>query len=53
MFSGDTVVRVFWPSSPLANYWRRAGVRGFTVSKHLLDLEIQYASRSKEEGENW
>src|SRR6266699_1595475 len=39
VFSGDTVFRVFWPSSPLANYRRRTGVRGSTVSEHLLHLE--------------
>lgn len=53
VFSGNTIVRVFWPWSPLATYRRRAGVRGSTVSEHLLDLERQYARRSKEEGENW
>jgi hypothetical protein len=53
VFSGNTIVRVFWPWSPLANYRRRAGVRGSTVSEHLLDLEIQDARRRKEEVINW
>jgi len=53
VFSGDTVLRVFWPWTPLANYRRRAGVRGSTVSEHLLHLEIQCARRGKEEGTNW
>ena len=50
---GNTVFRVFWPWSPLANYRRRTGVMCFTVSEQLLDLEIQCARRSKEEIENW
>jgi hypothetical protein len=50
---GNTVFRVFWPWSPLANYRRKAGVRGFTVSEHLLHLVIQCARRGKEEGKNW
>jgi len=52
-FSGNTVCGVFWPWSPLATHRRRAGVRGFTVSEQALDLEIQVAGRSKEEGKNW
>jgi hypothetical protein len=49
MFSGNTVVRVFWPWSPFANHWRRAGVMCFIVSEHVLYLEIQCASRGQEE----
>ncbi len=32
---------------------RRAGVRCFVVSDHVLDLEIQFTRGSKEEGEDW
>ena len=50
---GNTVVRVFWPWSPFTNNRRRAGIMCFVVSEHILDLEMQLASRDKEEGENW
>jgi len=53
LVSGNTVFQVFWPWTPFATHRRRAGVRGFTVSEHLLDLEIQGARRSKQEGKNW
>jgi len=49
VFSGNTVFRVFWPWSLLANSRRRAGVMGFTVSEQVLYLEIQLARRGKEE----
>lgn len=52
-FGGNTIFRLFWPWSPFANKRRRADVIGSVVSEHVLDLEIQLASRSKEEGENW
>jgi len=32
---------------------RRADTMWFIVSEPVLHLEIQFASRSKEEGENW
>jgi hypothetical protein len=51
--SRKTVFGVFWPWSPFANHRRRFGAMCFTVSEHVLYLEIQGASRSKEEGENW
>ena len=53
MFSGKTVCGVFWPWSPFANNRRRADVMCFVVSEHVLDLEIQFARRGKEEGANW
>jgi hypothetical protein len=53
VFSGKTVVRVCWTWSPCANNRRRAGVMCFVVSEQLLHLEIQFAQRGKEEGENW
>ena len=53
MFSGKTVVQVFWPWPPFATHRRRTGVMGFIVSEHLLHLEIQCARRSKQEGKNW
>jgi hypothetical protein len=40
VFSGNTVVRVFWPWSPFANNRRRAGVMCFVVSEQVLYLEI-------------
>ncbi len=49
VFSGNTVVRVFWPWSPFAHNRRRAGVMFFIVSEQVLYLEIQFAKRSKEE----
>ncbi len=49
VFSGNTIFRVFWPWSPFANNRRRAGVMGFTVCEHVLYLQIQFASRGKEE----
>jgi hypothetical protein len=53
VFRGNPVFQVFWPWSPFANHRRRAGAMGFIVSQQVLDLEIQFASRSKEERENW
>jgi len=53
VFSGNTVFGVFWPWSPFANHRRRADVMCFVVSEHVLYPEIQCASRSKEEVENW
>ena len=52
-FSGKSVFGVFWPWSPFATHRRRTGVSGFTMSEHLLDLEIQFPRRCKEEGKNW
>jgi len=49
VFSGKSIVRVFRPWSPFANHRRRAGVRCFIVSQQVLHLEIQFASRGKEE----
>jgi hypothetical protein len=40
IFSGKTVVQVFWPWSPFANNRTSAGVMCFIVSEHVLDLEI-------------
>ena|SRR2546430_295538 len=51
--SGNTVCRVLWPWLPFANNRRRADTLCFIVSEQVLYLEIQLASRSKEEGENW
>ena len=51
--SRKTVLRVFWPWSPFANHRRRAVVMSFVVSEQVLYLEVQLASRDKEEGENW
>jgi hypothetical protein len=52
-FCGNTIFGVFWPWSPFANNRGRADVMCFVVSEHILNLEIQLASRSKEEVENW
>jgi hypothetical protein len=51
--SRKTVLRVFWPWSPFATHRRRASVRCFVVSEHVLYLQIQFARRGQEEGENW
>ncbi len=51
--SGNTVCRVFWPWTPFTNNRRKAGVICFNMSEQLLDLEIQFPRRGKEEGENW
>src|SRR5947209_17375777 len=53
VFSGKTVVGVFWPWPPFAHNRRRADVMGFIVSEQVLHLVRQVASRSKEERENW
>jgi hypothetical protein len=53
VFSRKTVFRVRWPWSPFASHRRRAGGMGFVVSEHVLHLEIECASWSKEEAENW
>ncbi len=53
VFSRNTVFGVFWPWSPFANNRRRADVMCFVVSEQVLYLEIQSASRNKEEVENW
>ena len=53
VFDGKTVFGVFWPWSPFANPRRRIGVRGFTMSEHLLHLERQFPRRGKQEGKNW
>ncbi len=53
VFSGNTVVRLFWPWSPFANNRRGAGVKCFVVSEQILYFEIQSAIRNKEEVENW
>ena len=53
VFSGNAIFRVFWPRSPFANNRRRADVVCFVVSEQVLDLEIEFAGRGKEEGENW
>ena len=44
---------VFWLWSPFADNRRRACVMDFIVSEQFLYLEIQFASRGKEEVENW
>ena len=49
VFSGKTVCGVFWPWSPFAHHRRRADVICTVVGEHVLDLEIQCASRGKEE----
>jgi hypothetical protein len=53
VFSGKTVFGVFWLWSPFASNRRRANVICSVVSEQVLHLEIQGASRSKQEGENW
>jgi hypothetical protein len=49
VFSGNTIFGMFWPWSPFANYRRGTDVMCFVVSEHVLDLEIQFARRGKEE----
>jgi hypothetical protein len=52
--SGKSVCRLLWPWLPMLDHHRRrADVRGFIVSEQVLHLEIQFASRSKQEAENW
>jgi hypothetical protein len=53
VFSGNTVVRVWWPWLPFADDRRRAGDMCFVMSEHILYFEIQFPSMDKEEGENW
>jgi len=53
VFSGNTVLRVFWPWTAFADHRRRTGIIRFIVSEQVLDLEIEFAGRSKEEVENW
>jgi hypothetical protein len=53
VFSRNTVLRVFWPWTPFTNHRRRADVKYFVVSEHILYLEIQCARRGQEEVENW
>jgi hypothetical protein len=50
---GNAIYRGFWSWTPFATHRRRAGAMGFIVSQQVLDLEIQVARRSKEEGKNW
>jgi hypothetical protein len=49
VFCGNTIFGMSWPWSPFANYRRGADVMCFVVSEHVLDLEIQFARRGKEE----
>ena len=49
MFCGNTIFGMSWPWSPFANYRRGADVMCFVVSEHVLDLEIQFSRRLKEE----
>ena len=51
--NGNTVCGVPWPWTPFVTHRRRADVMGFVVSEHVLHLERQFASRSKQEGKNW
>jgi len=52
--SGKTVCWVLWSWTPMLDHSRRrASLRSFLLSKQVLNLEIQFASRSKEEGKNW
>ena len=53
VFSGNTVVRVFWPWSEFADDRRRAGDMCFVMSEHILYFEIQFPRGYKEEVENW
>jgi len=53
VFRGNTVFRLLWPSSPLVDYQRRAGVKCFVVGEHVLNPKIQYTCRFKEDVENW
>jgi hypothetical protein len=50
---GNAICRGFWSWTPFATRRRRADVRSFILSQQALNLEIQVASRSKEEGKNW
>ena len=50
---GKALCRAFWPWPPFATHRRRTGVSCFIVSEQVLHLEIQLASRDKEEGTNW
>ncbi len=50
---GKALCRAFWPWPPFATHRRRTGFRGFILSQQVLHLEIQLASRDKEEGTNW
>jgi len=47
--AGILYLGMSWPWSPFANYRRGADVMCFVVSEHVLDLEIQFSRRLKEE----
>jgi hypothetical protein len=49
----NAICRAFWLWPPFATHRRRTGVRGFILSEHLLNLEIQVTRRDKEEIKNW
>src|SRR5438067_11385889 len=51
--SGKSVCWVLWPWPPLLDHHRRrADVMGFIVCEQVLHLELQVASRCKQEGYN-
>jgi len=48
-FSGNTVVRVFWPWSSVLDKRRVASLKEFISRQKVLHLEIQFPRRGKEE----
>jgi hypothetical protein len=53
VFSGNTVVRVFWPRSSMLDKRGVASVKEFNLRQRVLHFEIQFPRRGKEEIENW
>ena len=53
VFSGNTVVRLFWPWSPFASQEEGWLLEMFIFRQQVLHLEIQFPRRGKEEVENW
>jgi len=53
VFSGKTVFRMFRPWSSVFEKRKGASLNEFIFCQKVVHLEIQFAKRSKEEGENW
>ena len=53
MFSGNTVVRVYWSWLSVFEKRRVASLNEYIFRQEVLHLEIQFSRRGKEEVENW
>jgi hypothetical protein len=53
VFSGKTVSRVFRLCSSMFEKRRMASLTDVIFCQKVLNLEIQFASRSKQESKNW